>query len=439
MWRRAVAVAPRPVLQRRAAPRALVVVATAHRGRSGGDAGFRAGAALAGLGAAAASATLLGLGMGPLRCDSGPSGAEYDVKVMTYNLLAPLLSDEKRFPYCAPGCTEHENRWPKIVARLGKEVESGTVIGLQEVDLLWAGKLHAYFAERGYMAVFAQYGTPFSNYMGVMMAWPQDKYEALGVDISKIRDTAQKDLWPKAARNSSGLTQFGYLTWNSMKEVLGCAPPEQPKDDSTFEWDKSKSRENEAVFVKLRPRGRPDQPSFCVATYHMPCLFGTPEKLRVMNIHSHLLISKLKAFAGNDAAVLMGDFNIKPWDSPYALIESGGDLDKAAAVNAADLQGLKERLSSKKPWPMGLRSAYREQHQKEPLFTNFAQTGGEAEPFVECLDYIWISEALTVVGCPKLPATKEEVSGPFPNGQEPSDHLPLRATLRVSPASASKL
>ena len=68
-----------------------------------------------------------------------------------------------------------------------------------------------------------------------------------------------------------------------------------------------------------------------------------------------------------------------------------------------------------------------------------AQTGGQAEPFVECLDYIWISEALTVVGCPKLPATKEEVSGPFPNGHEPSDHLPLRATLRFSPASASKL
>ena len=28
----------------------------------------------------------------------------------------------------------------------------------QEVDLEWAGKLHSFFAEKGYAAVFAQYG-----------------------------------------------------------------------------------------------------------------------------------------------------------------------------------------------------------------------------------------------------------------------------------------
>mmetsp|Transcript_69986 Transcript_69986/g.227847 ORF Transcript_69986/g.227847 Transcript_69986/m.227847 type:complete len:98 (-) Transcript_69986:76-369(-) len=58
---------------------------------------------------------------------------------------------------------------------------------------------------------------------------------------------------------------------------------------------------------------------------------------------------------------------------------------------------------------------------------------GQDAPFIETLDYIWFSpNGLSVVDCPKLPLTKEEVSGPFPNVQEPSDHLPLRATLRVS-------
>mmetsp|Transcript_70642 Transcript_70642/g.147990 ORF Transcript_70642/g.147990 Transcript_70642/m.147990 type:complete len:440 (+) Transcript_70642:114-1433(+) len=396
--------------------------------------------AVGALAAAAASATALAVSSPGLRCES-TSAKQGHIKVTTYNLLAPKLSNAAHFPECPPGCTEQENRFPKIVARLDEWTKGKEIIGLQEVDLLWAGQLHAYFAERGYVAVFAQYGKEFNNYMGVMLAWPRDVYETLDVDISRISDTAPAETWPKSKKPwAMGLAPFGWLTWRGLKDVLGCPPPDSPKDIVNFEWETAKSRMNESVMVRLKPRGT-DLPSFCVATYHMPCLFGPPEKVRVVNIHIYLLLAKLKAFSKDSPAVLMGDFNIKPFDSPYALLSSGGDFQAAAKLNAAEVEGLEERLKASAPWKSGLTSAYKAYHSAEPLFTNFAQTVGMNTPFVETLDYIWVTpNLLEVVSCPAAPKTKEEVKGPFPNEKEPSDHIPLSATLKLKKASpTSKL
>jgi len=382
-------------------------------------------------GAAAGAAALFGF-EGQLRpavahCDGA---ARHDVKVTTYNVLAPRLSDPSHFPKCPADATKHENRLPKLLGRMETETAAGAVIGLQEVDLLWAGKLHTFFAERDYVAVFAQYGNSFNGYMGVMLAWPREQYEALDVEISRISDTASKGTYPKSG--SSTLTPFGMLTVHGVKEVIGCWPPDGKSEH--FEWNLAESRHNEAIFVRLRPRGQPHLPSFCVSTYHMPCLFGPPEKVRVVNIHMYLLLKRLKDFAGSDPAVLMGDFNFKPVDSPYILATSGGSLEAARAGAAVpdELQGLKTRLTEGTPWPAGLGSAYHIFHGKEPLFTNFAQMKGMGDPFVETLDYIWFTpEQLSVIECPPLPQTHEEVKGPFPNEAEPSDHLPIKATLRL--------
>lgn len=173
--------------------------------------------------------------------------------------------------------------------------------------------------------------------------------------------------------------------------------------------------------------------------------FGAPEKVRVVNIHTYLLLSRLKDFAGDDPTVLMGDFNFKPHDSTYSLVVHGS-FKAAGAVNALEVLGLEERLLRQKsfPWPAGLKSAYCTFHGKEPLFTNFAQTAGSADPFVETLDYIWYTDgSLKVTGCPKLPETQAEAQGPFPNKTQASDHVPLTATMRLTPkdsqAASAKL
>ena len=251
----------------------------------------------------------------------------------------------------------------------------GKVIALQEVDLSWAGKLHVYFAERDYCVVFAQYGSSFSGYMGVMMAWPRRAYEALDVDISRISDTAPKKTWPPEAKEFT----YGTSTKGELKSILGTYPPDLR---SFSEWDVARERKNEAVFVRLRPR-RAGSKSFVVSTYHMPCLFGSPEKVRVMNIHVRLLLDKLHAFASGDPAVLMGDFNIKPGDAAYSLIACGGELSKAAPISPEEFTGLSQRLPSGPAVPGGLESAYQTFHGREPLFTNFPSS---QEMFCETLD-----------------------------------------------------
>lgn len=355
------------------------------------------------------------------------------MRVVTYNVLSPELCSGSYYPHCPPEAVVEPARWAKVRSRVEGLLATNAVIGLQEVDLCWAGRFHSLFAERGYVAVFAQYGSPSSGYMGVMLAWPRDSYEVLDVDISRVSDTAPKGMWPKGGSEAGALlSPFGIHTRQGLQEVLGCSPPEfkrvrAEEQEPNFEWNSARKRTNEAVFARLRPRAGCRRP-FCVGTYHMPCLFGPPEKVRVMNIHAFLLLKRLREFAGQDPVVLMGDFNIKPDDSPYHLILSGGSVAAAAATGSpaapAEFLGLAARLPGAAPFERGLASAYRAFHGREP--------------FVETLDYIWFSpEGLAVVACPPLPATRAEAAGPFPSREEPSDHLPLAATLRLRPLAAA--
>lgn len=356
------------------------------------------------------------------QCEQQP-----ELKVLTYNVLAPLLARSSQFPTCSKEDLDANKRLPKILERLEAAVASDTVIGLQEIDLNWAGKLHAFFAERDYCVVFAQYGKEFNGYMGVLVAWPRSRFEAKDVEISRISDTAPKDMWPKNSLKAP--YTYGTFSKHDINKIIGCYPPEP--EIYFDEWQLARSRFNEAIFVRLQPRGSVGG-SFVVSTYHMPCLFGSAPKVRVMNIHIMMLLSRLKSFANGDPAILMGDFNIKPQDSAYVLTSSGGDL-AAPADWPEELKGIAEQMKDGLVFPEGLRSAYQIFHGAEPAFTNYAQnamTGGSA--FCETLDYIWLTNAFKVVSCPALPPSKEKTDGPFPSPCEPSDHLPMYATLQLA-------
>lgn len=372
-------------------------------------------------------AALLGIG---LSLESRPAACEEsaDVRLMSYNVLSPPLAPPSQFPTCNPKDLEKGTRLSRILTRLDAAVQERSVIALQEVDLEWAGQLHVFFSERDYTVVFAQYGHRFNNYMGVMLAWPRQVYEAVDVEICKVSDTAPKTMWPKAQR--SVLNDHGFLTFEGLKEVIGCKPPEVLKVDQ--EWNWAQSRANEAIFARLRRRDDPKQ-RFCVGTYHMPCFFGSPEKVRVVNIHSQLLLKRLAEFSKGDPLALMGDFNFKPEDSPYSLVESGGAVQKVAPASPAEFRGLEQRLPKGTPLETGLQSAYKAFHGKEPILTNFVVSSFAGGEFAATLDYIWFSPGkFSVVACPPLPDSKLSAKGPYPNATEPSDHLPLRATLRFS-------
>ena len=62
--------------------------------------------------------------------------------------------------------------------------------------------------------------------------------------------------------------------------------------------------------------------------------------------------------------------------------------------------------------------------------TNFAKVVDEAE-FIDTIDFIFVSDAVTVKETMPLPDRKE-VGGPLPNAAEPSDHIMIGGTFEIS-------
>ncbi len=77
-----------------------------------------------------------------------------------------------------------------------------------------------------------------------------------------------------------------------------------------------------------------------------------------------------------------------------------------------------------------MRSAYAEAG-GEPDFTNYARIK-EDDPFIDTLDYIFLSEEWKVKGVKELPH-RDGSGGPFPNLDkgEPSDHILIAANLEL--------
>lgn len=78
-----------------------------------------------------------------------------------------------------------------------------------------------------------------------------------------------------------------------------------------------------------------------------------------------------------------------------------------------------------------MKSAYKERKGEEPKFTNWAQTEGATEAFKDTLDYIFTSSEWKVSDVKPMPL-EDEVNGPCPRENEPSDHMLLNAQLFLS-------
>eukprot|EP00656_Telonema_subtile_P025358 TRINITY_DN27446_c0_g1_i1.p1 TRINITY_DN27446_c0_g1~~TRINITY_DN27446_c0_g1_i1.p1 ORF type:complete len:226 (+),score=38.71 TRINITY_DN27446_c0_g1_i1:35-712(+) len=212
--------------------------------------------------------------------------------------------------------------------------------------------------------------------------------------------SAASDVYKRQVRN----------TWNW---ITGAKPPRE------FDpWREAKRRSNCTVLVKLKDRKSEEQ--FCVATYHMPCLFGSDQKCQVMVIHASLLLQHAQRFAGGLPLVVAGDFNLKPHDVTYALMRDG-------------------KMSKDHPWwPEGptdwkcepMRSAYAIKG-GEPEFTNYAKTREGDPSFCEVLDYIWLSPQWGVASVDALPEKKSLKGESFPSSTEPSDNVLLAANLNL--------
>ena len=92
--------------------------------------------------------------------------------VVTYNILSQKLARAEHFTDCTAAALKPKPRLELVKAKLEEHTARGALICLQEVSQTWGGSLHAWFAARGYHFVLSCYGSDFSDYMGVGVAFP---------------------------------------------------------------------------------------------------------------------------------------------------------------------------------------------------------------------------------------------------------------------------
>ena len=189
-------------------------------------------------------------------------------------------------------------------------------------------------------------------------------------------------------------------------------------------YEAARRKENTMVAVHLRSTRFPQLTLWC-GTYHMPCAFETP---KLMTMHAALAMQHLQRLAAVTSApcILGGDWNIKPADAAYALLTTASMDPKLAEGYPAVPKGDAWLPTLR----CAMRSAYEVAHGQEPDFTNYAQSLRDAAPFIGCLDYVFCSPHLRVLGAPPLPHRQDYMgAGPMPTSSEPSDHLLLSVEL----------
>ena len=115
--------------------------------------------------------------------------SKHAVHVTTYNVLSSSLASPDYYTSCKPENLDQKMRFTRLIAKLDNQINKDSIICLQEVSLLWAGQLHAYFNKRGYYFATGLYGNKFNGYMGAAMAIPIHRYEITNCDISRVADT----------------------------------------------------------------------------------------------------------------------------------------------------------------------------------------------------------------------------------------------------------
>lgn len=340
-----------------------------------------------------------------------------NMRVVTYNVLSDSLDAPDHYTFCDPKDLDGETRFQRVCAKLEVEMNQGAILCLQEVSRTWGAKLVPFFEKHGYTHTTALTGSKFGGYMGQCIAWPSKKFKAIEIETIRASDTVEG--WPTpekpAAAKDVPLTLWQRIVDEKPEKVKLERPPFNP-------WTEAEKRHNAFIMARLQDKESGKQ--FSLATYHMPCLFGSDAKCSVMTIHLALLFQAAERFAKGEPLIVTGDFNMKPDSSQYALVTNG-------SLPVGHPQNPESPMPDFKLAVRPMRSAYVVHSGSEPEYTNLARTKFNKDgSFIETLDYIWISEHVSVTAVRALP-TRASQAGVHsnPTKDEPSDHIMISADV----------
>ena len=326
------------------------------------------------------------------------------VRVISYNLLVPIFAEQPGYYIkCDPRYLQTTYRWSLIQTQLQQEIihHKNTIVCLQEVSRTLLRELKSFFHRLNYILLYKLYGEQHDDYMGVGIAIPSSM-KLTSVSYFTIADQLRAHLHEKGPNVLNlGKRVRDYLLNKSA----------EPVSDS---WDIAITKSNVLIVLKIIVDGIP----LCIGTYHMPCMFKSPD---VMIIHSSMVKDMMINLANGQNLILAGDFNFKPTDASYRVVTNKGFLRGRLPQSSKYLVSYRPNVEQV------LNSAYREKNGAEPNFTNFVATA-KTSSFCGTLDYIFYYGRLTVEKVLKLP--NHPTGKSYPDATHPSDHLMIAASFR---------
>lgn len=344
------------------------------------------------------------------------------LKVVTYNVLSAALCTTDYYGLGAEIC-DQANRFPRVCEKLDKWVkDGGTIICLQEVALDWSGRLHTYFAKKGYYFIVSNYGSRSNGYMGVGIAFPLSEYTLEDSSIKVIADTKNGG-WKPVYKNWKQKLWGTVLDWYHWLR----------RKDPNQAWHEARKRFNHMVSVKLSQ----GKHTFWVSTYHMPCLWWIPESIL---IHTALCLEEVHTQAGELPYILCGDFNFSPTSEAYHYVT--GSFKRVPTLSPPPYCCTPFQFSDS----TGMSSAYSEAMWKgrdhafpadretprpfEPEYTHYTKTKPMKEPFKATLDYVF-SRNINTRAVQAYVDKKRLQHDLLPSLEEPSDHLAVVARFNL--------
>lgn len=306
------------------------------------------------------------------------------INIYSYNILSTDLVDPNWHKKCNPEYLKTEYRFKIISERIKLQIKNKAIICLQELSDDWISLLLPIFNRNNYTfiydSVWCSVGIAIPNRYEIKSM----KFITVGKELEKLLDSETTDSWNRAINCRNRMLVITLQKKISLYyKVVSCP--------------------------------------FTVANYHMPCKFKDPS---LMMIHTSMLLKLVRdnLFPLNEDKspyIICGDFNRTPESESYKFITKGGDFKEQFETNLIPNLTFNE---------FPLCSVYDVVNGKEPLFTNLSHIN---EEFCDTLDYIFISKEFEVTKVLDINYLEKPEGTTFPNENEPSDHLPIGATLRL--------
>lgn len=319
---------------------------------------------------------------------------KFAIRVITYNLLSPHYATQQQFPYTKPFYLDFQYRIDKTIKLLSSWIKVNFVICLQEVSKEWADILTNYFSDNNYGFVYDYYS---SGTLGIGIAYPNNHYDVMDINIFKSSD------------------YIGKLSLDTLDENIAQQIAHASKSSNTMI----------SIYFCAKYHGNDIGKRVMISNYHMPCKFMYEY---FMTSHIVAILAQLELLQEHwnvKSLVLAGDFNMVPDSNVYKQIT--GILDSKTAEHI--ITSFKKMDIDITKIFTSFNSAHCVSQKKEPKYTNVCLK--ETNSFVDCIDYIFINENVSVMSCMTGLTVSDPYTTSYPNGLCPSDHIPLSASLFI--------